>query len=343
MREAVANTEPPLSSDLTKAVIQLFDGYTRSIMRGHRGYALAERRASYETSLAIMELSCADLISAIDSFAVEALAENSTLFNRQGDGRLVTFEHRIQKELFATANAAASLVGHVRRVQKILNLPDFKEKIVASFGQDGLHEFVIALRVLLHHLQIVEAGWNTSNSFSAGKAATFMLHKEAVERAVDQYSDKFGGDKNALRVFVKAAPDTIDVKGAFEEYRRRLRSFYAWLSDELKADSLIALRDYDRIMLEKKRLNARMFWSALLVNWLRNSNSPPNPHDHLDKYLTPEQIAQVYALPRNSNEQVDLIISFVDTDAAIDDKLRQLAYELFQRSPLGGAPLLEPA
>lgn len=95
----------------------------------------------------------------------------------------------------------------------------------------------------------------------------------------------------------------------------------------------MALHDYDHIMQEKRNLNERQWWNAMLVSWLRNWKTPPNPHSHLHKYLTEEQMAQVNALPRNSKEQVDLVIQFVDKDDAIDDKLRALAYELFERSP----------
>jgi hypothetical protein len=334
LRAAVASTEPPLPADLVTAVIHLFDGDTRAIMRGHKGYVLAERRASYFTSLSIMELSCTDLLSAIDRFAEQALAEGSVLFQRNNGDALEAFEQRIQKELFATTNAAASLVDHARRIQKILNLGDYDSQVITAFGTDGLHDFVIALRVLLHHLHIVEAGWNTTNSFSEGtRTATFMVHKDAVERAIAQFPDRFGGKKGmALHAFVQAAPNTIDLKTTFEEYRRRMRPFHAWFKQQLDVDSLVALRNYDHIMLGKKRLSTRMLWNMLLGNWLRNGGTPPNPHNHLRRYLTSDQLAQVYGLPCNSKEQVDLVISYIDTDHAIDDKVRELAYELFARA-----------
>ena len=269
--DAVASTEPPLPADLVTAVIHLFDGDTRAIMRAHKGYILAERRASYFASLSIMELSCTDLLSAIDRFAAEALADGSALFQRNNRDALETFEQRIQKELFSATNAAASLVDHARRVQKILNLADYDSQVAAAFGTDGLHDFVIALRVLLHHLHIVEAGWNMTNSFSEGtKTATFMVHKDAVERAIAQSSGGFGREKlrgnSAYQRCVQRAADTIDLKITFSA-RRRMRLFHAWLKQQLDADSLIAVRDYDRVMLEKKRLSTRMFWNMLLGNY----------------------------------------------------------------------------
>jgi hypothetical protein len=132
-----------------------------------------------------------------------------------------------------------------------------------------------------------------------------------------------------------AAPATSSHTG-FYPYRPRMTRFHSWFRERLDSDVLIALRDYDRIMLEKKRPGTRTWWHILMGNWLRNWKVPPNPHDHLPRYLTPEQLEAVYKVPRNSKEQVDLVISYIDTDNAIDDALRAEAYELFERSPRRG-------
>jgi hypothetical protein len=77
-----------------------------------------------------------------------------------------------------------------------------------------------------------------------------------------------------------------------------------------------------------------MFWKAMKGNWLRNWKTPPDPHRDLPGYLTPAQLYEVYKLPRNSKQQVDLVIKYVDKENAIDEDLRGQAYELFARSPL---------
>lgn len=335
IRQAVATSEVPLAPELVQAVIYLPDEHSSAILQGHPGFALAERRSSYLTSLSIMELSLVDLLNAIDNFEQEALAEGSTLFNRIGGAALESTERRIQKELFATANAAASLVDHSRRLQKRINFHGYNDQRRVCFGVDGLHELVIGLRVILHHLHVVPAGWNMQSSFSEGtRSATFKINKETLLHVVEQYPDKFGAEnRDALLVYLQAAPSSIDLKAMFEDYRGRAAQFHMWLREQLASNSLLALRDYDRCIQEKKNLGARTWWNMLLGNWLRNWKVPPNPHDHLNKYLTPEQIVEIYKLPRNSRAQVDLVINYVDTDQAIDDELRKLAYELFERSP----------
>lgn len=183
IRQAVAESEAPLSNELARAVIQLNDQYTRAILRDHKGFALAERRNSYRTSLSILEQCLQDLLVAIDCFETAALSEESGYFDPGGESESGRTERRIQKELFATANAAASLVDHARRVHKLHALPDYDAMRAECFGADGLHEFVIGLRVALHHLHALEAGSRIVYRFSEGtNSATFVIGKAVLLR-----------------------------------------------------------------------------------------------------------------------------------------------------------------
>lgn len=335
VRLAVASSSVPLSSELVSQVIGLPDGYFQATMREHPGYPYAERRNTYQTSLSILEMSLEDLIVAISDFERRAIAENTTLFSHHGRDELDAIERRMQKDLFTTVNAAASLVDHSRRLQSRFQFADNEKQLSQSFGGDGLHKFVIGLRVLHHHLRIVQAGWLMHTSFSKNtKTATFTINKEALQRAISQHPERFGGEQGKpILAYLDAAPRLIDLREVFEEYGRRVRAFHAWIATQLASESLIALRDYDRVMQERRNFGSRIWWGALIGNWLHNWKVPPNPHDHLHKYLTAQQLEEVYALPRNSKEQVDLVIHYVDTDRAIDDKLREEVYELFRRSP----------
>ncbi|NUQ36033.1 MAG: hypothetical protein HUU29_13960 [Planctomycetaceae bacterium] len=334
IRQAVATSDVPLPAELAEAVVQLNDKYTREIMRSHPGFALAERRDSYRTSLAIMEQCLEDLLVVLARFENEAVTDASKLFYTNDDSALRRFERTMQKELFACANAAASLVDHARRVDKCHSLPEYQEQRLACFGTDGLHDFVIALRVMLHHLHVVEAGWSMTTSYSEGtKTATFKLCKATVQRVIAASPERFMRPSDeAMLAYVDAASKSIDLREIFLDYRARIAKFHGWMKRELASDSLVALRDYDRILQEKVNADHRMQWKALMGNWLR-WKVPPNPHNHLAKYLTPKQLEQVYALPRNSKEQVDLVIRFMDKEGAIDEALRKQAYELFERSP----------
>lgn len=329
IRTAVASAAAPLPAALVNALLPLNDGYVREIMRGHAGFELSEKRDSYRASVAIMEQSLFDLLAAIDDFSRQALAKGTELFTRPQEDALRNIENRIQKELFATANAAHSLRDHSRRLQKVLNIPEHSEALREHFGQDGLNEFVIALRVLLHHLHIVHAGWHLQRSATT-ESATFALSKPTLLRVIQRRKDGLSSSALVLQ-YVAAQSDSIDLKKMFEEYASRMRAFHAWFSQALQSDSLVSLHDYDRIRQEKVNYDQRMWWKGMLGNWLSNSPAAPNPHNHLHRYLTGEQMRAVYALPLNSREQVDMVISFVDENSAIDDELRAMAYELFGR------------
>jgi hypothetical protein len=132
--------------------------------------------------------------------------------------------------------------------------------------------------------------------------------------------------------YVDAAPGSIDLRAVFLDYRARLMKFHSWMKKELESDGLVVLRDYDDLIRRKVAADHRMQWKALMGNWL-NWKTSPDPHKHLPRYLDPAQLEAVYKLPRNSKEQVDLIISLMDTNGIVDDQLRQQAYKLFERSP----------
>jgi hypothetical protein len=330
IRQAVASSEPPLSADLVESIIHLNANHVRAIMCHHKGFQFAERRDSYLSSLATMECCIHDLLSAISAFEKEAKAEESELFHRSGDDTISRTQRQIQKELFATANAAASLVDHARLIKQFYDSPDYDAKRVEFFGTDGTHEFVIDLRVMLHHLHVVGANYLITKNYETGQTtATFTVSKETVLRVI---ADHFKGKVKApMRAFVHASPELIDLHALFIDYGTRISNFHAWMKTELASEALISLRDYDRIVREKKNFDTRLFWKGMMGNWL-NWSEPPDPHSHLNRYLTTAQLEEVYKLPRNSKAQVDLVIAYVDNDNAVDDELRQMAYTFFERA-----------
>lgn len=62
-----------------------------------------------------------------------------------------------------------------------------------TFKEDGLHDLVTGLRVLLHHLEVVEAGWQRTRASNRLSTATFTLEKMRVMRTLGEFSDKFSG------------------------------------------------------------------------------------------------------------------------------------------------------
>jgi hypothetical protein len=218
-------------------------------------------------------------------------------------------------------------------VIKLYSLPDYGAKREKLFGKDGLHEFVTGLRILLHHLHIVEAGWTIrGGSRDRAPSATFMLDRAELERLVEEHRGGFGAQYKPMKAYVEAQEKKIDIGKVFAIYRARADQFHEWMMRELDSPAIVALRDYDALHLRKKKADRRMSWNGLLGNWLRNWEVPPNPHKHLHRFLTPAELAEVNALPRNSKEQADRVIAIVDPEGAADDRIREQVYELFRRA-----------
>jgi hypothetical protein len=328
LRQAVKAGPVPLSDEITAKLACLNGRDAADILRNHPGFPLSERCHSYRTSVAVFEQSVGDLLSAIDSF--EAASGDGTIFDPIPQVEIANFERRIQKEMFAAASAAHSLVDHSRRLQMVANVPGYSERLKVCFGADGLHEFVIALRTMLHHLHILEAGWNIRRDcIDKTSSATFVLEKAQLSLALE----KEKGSSAGVSRFLAGSEDRIDLRLIFNTYRERARNFHAWFSAELGGPAFDALRDYERCCSEGRHHAARLMWKGLVKNWLAWS-APPNPYDHLKRYLTPEQLQQVYEMPMDSTGQVDKVIEFVDRENVCDVELRELAYELFRRGAL---------
>lgn len=342
VRQSVAQSDIPLSEELLARVLRLFITDALDVLRGHAGFVFVERRKHYRASLSIMLLSLDDLEAALVNFEQLATSDQADIMLPRNAKKLEAIERRIQKELFSTANAAASLVDHVRRLQLRFEFPGFQKQLQECFGDDGLHDLIIGLRVLLHHLHIVEAGWSLSSDFTTGsRSARFKIDRAELKRAISQSGERFEGQKGEpMRKFVSECLEQIDLSQLFGEYRSRLDRFYDWLNREIETAPPPALQDYDRCILEKDRHSSRMMWNAMIGNFL-NWERVPDVHKRLPDYLSGKQLEAVYRLPRNSKEQADLIIEYADTYGAVDDKLRGSVYQLLERLSMQEAKKME--
>lgn len=332
IRKAVAEINAPIPDELLEHVLRLFHTDALSVLRGHPGFVLSERREHFRASLSIMFLSLSDLDSALVEFEEQATTEKAEIMQLQNRKQLEIIEQRIQKELFATANAAASLVDHARRLNKRFEFPEFKDQVLKCFKDDGLHDLIIALRVLLHHLHVVQAGWSLQSDYVTGtRSAKFKISRSEIEGAIQKFPDRFGGNKGEpMRMFLSRCDDQINILSLFREYRSRVECFYDWLEDQIENSSPADLKDYDRCILEKRKYDTRMSWNALIGNWL-NWERVPDIHEHLPDYLSTEQLEAVYKFPRNSKEQADFLIGLLDEDGAADEPTRERIYKLFER------------
>ncbi|MCF8466216.1 MAG: hypothetical protein K9G33_02340 [Sneathiella sp.] len=331
-RALVTTSSVPLPDYILERVLRLSPTNADVVLREHNGFILSERREHYRASLSIMVLSIDNLSASLLNFEKLATTGTIEIIKRKNRSRLEAIERQIQKELFCVANAAASLVDHTRRLNSEFHFREYNGKLQECFGDDGLHDLVISLRVLLHHLHIVKAGWSIRSNFATGtRTAHFQIDRSELQRAIDQAGDRFQGKKYVpmLRL-VDGWPEGINLIELFGEYQNRLEKFHSWLEAQINDAPPEALQDYDRCILEKNRRSTRMGWNVLIGNWL-NWERVPNIHKHLPDYLQPEQLEAVYSRPRNSKEQVELIIEYLDDFGAVNEEFRESVYRLFDK------------
>ena len=73
-------------------------------------------------------------------------------------------------------------MDHARRLNTRFEFPAFRDQILKCFKDDGLHDLVIALRILLHHLHVVKQ----VGHFGPTIGMTFAAH---ISKSVDPRSN----------------------------------------------------------------------------------------------------------------------------------------------------------
>lgn len=331
LKAAVGSAAVPLPAELLQTLMELFPADADEALRAHPGFGLWKLIQSYRTSLEVFEHAFEDLDRAIARF--EEASREGLLFSQLRNSELKAFERAVQKEMFAAAHAAHALIEHSgRQLQPFAQITDYEAKRHESFGSDGLHETIIGLRNILHHFHMVQPGWQWRRQFGPEAETTyhFTLVRDDLLQAATERKDKLSGF-NRIESFLSKSPDKIDIRRMFADYRSRAGQFHSWFAAVIEGDEFEAVRDYERCRKEIKKAGDRTSCNALLGNWLQ-WKTPPNPYDHLDTYLTPAQIEEVYRLPMGSPEQVDRIIAIVDEDGACNESIRKQAYELFRRA-----------
>lgn len=330
VRTALMAEGSPTSPELTARIAQLPFTDAAEVLRSHTGYVLSEGLQSYRLSISIFDQATTDLVEAIDRF--QDLVRRGD-FDRRNMGGTSALERTVQKELFAATASAHSAVDHTRRLRSLVEIPDYQRWLQEVFGGDGMHEFVIWLRTILHHVHVLPAGWQTRRAFAgAPEDATFTLdRRELIDRL--SASDRLAaGQREKIDRFLRAGPDAIDLRVLFVQYAVRVSAFSSRLLAFVDGDPITeSVRDLERVRREGRNHNARLMWAALIGNWL-NWDRPPNPYNHLPRFLSDEQLATINALEAGSPEQINLVIEFLDEGQACDDRLREMIHRYFAKA-----------
>jgi hypothetical protein len=334
VRDALKSASVPVPQSIVNELALLRREDALDVLTVHPGFTIWRRWNSYKAARSIFDSAFADLFDAIDELA--ELMRHTDVFRVENRHMLAEGKQRIRKELFAASNAAHSLKDHATyRLQDVAAIHGFRAKLTEHFGQDGLHDFVIALRTITHHIDVLEPEWKMTHRFGEAEEITFQLDRNELQAVIESAKAESGKYKinKAGRAYLDDAPDEINIRNIYRQYFERANAFHDWFTYQLEKEPPSELEDLQCCLKANSDNAARTWWKALLVNWLRNWETPPNPYSHLSRYLTEAQIKEVYQLPPKSKQQVDKVIEFIDVDNACDEEIRELAYEMFARAP----------
>jgi hypothetical protein len=98
---------------------------------------------------------------------------------------------------------------------------------------------------------MLKAGWHVTDDFvSRERRATFKVDRNELIFVCQRE----GREMNARgRQYLECAPEWIDLRSLFVEYRRGAREFHACLSQTIEALPLTAVRDYEFCVKESRK------------------------------------------------------------------------------------------
>jgi len=296
---------------------------TTEAIKEHPGYEVESDLFDLRFALEIFLDSVADLLLSIADFGKECRIPG--FWHRGNKNRVVHFERRVRHGVSTASMSLFSLVDVSRRVSRHYKIEGYEENVKSTFAENGQHRFIQCLRNYITHVRLAESGWHITWARKGTVQTQFLLKTE------DLLSWK-GWDKLALS-FISRYPKGIDLKLLFESYAESVGTFQQWFIMEIEKsqeDQLAEYRSYDKLL---KSFAWKSFWELMLGQVVIRNGI--DPYQHLDKHLTPDEIAEVLAMPKYSRQQVDRIIEIVDEKGLVDEELRDLAYRAFKVQPGG--------
>ncbi len=315
IRAALADGATLSDADKNALIRLNFTEFPR-VITAHPGHRSSIKLESLTVARDQFEMACSDLLAILDEF--HAFSDSPAFHSPDGKFQFELIIARLRKEVFTFSDLAHSVQDHCRRVQEVWNSPEFRAQLAHHFGDDRLHEFVIALRAALHHLFIFDAEWELRWGETGDKTSHFNLEKEEL------INDHDGWGRGMP--WLNAAPDKIDVRLLVTRYQARHAAFYEWYLGWAGANLPPDVYEYRDLKLEQRRSLARMHWRFLLGEALKRG---VDPIEHLEKFLTTGQIAQALKLPPKSRQLVDFAIACIDTTGGLTLELREMGYKLF--------------
>lgn len=299
--------------------------HRHEIMSHHPGHKLENAIQSLSRTLETYRKCYSDFIARFDAF--QEAAKDRTLFTRPREQELEEYEIACRKEIFSLSSSATTLIDMTRRIvlqanrdqenaEEKIDIPDFHTARTEMFDANQ-HEFIRDLRNNLNHAFFHEANWSLRDT---GENQTSHLEFDCEKL-------KHEGDFSAKARSYMDGQKSIDIRPLFENYHAHIVQFYGWLLPEIENRIPPSVQDYRRCL---------RLWDANLVRMTFNLifsqvvKPTTDLYSHLPKYFTSSEMREINALPHQSKEQVDKIISLYDEYGACDDSMRDKIYKAFK-------------
>jgi hypothetical protein len=286
-------------------------------IRQHPGYELHRRVQSLQSALRLFCKWCSHFLDELEKFHIEA-HEGKTLEKRHALD-LKGFEDSFQEALYIVASTAMTLVDQSRGIKNHLDQTEYQSR-AELFANDPAHRLIQELRNDVIHVSLHKPNWRRSYKEDGNSSTEMILLPHQLSRSSEWHQ--------LARKYLQAQPDGIAIGQLIKEYQVKVNAFHEWLHTALQASVGNTIADYLRCERHLKTIGSRSMWRLMLLQVVIPQKR--DPYSYLDRYLTPEELAEVSRLPSRSKTQVDRIIELVDEYGACDEELRGLVYQAFQ-------------
>lgn len=308
--------DPPWTSEQVEDLCRKDFQSAHEIIKQHPGFEWHDAISMLKLVYEIFDRSVSDFLTAL--YEIHHESHFGGLYNRRNQSKYRELEISVQLSLFSATQTAMAIVDHTRVATRNGEIPGVQARIDSEFSNDGSHRFVQELRNFLAHKRLSEIS-RTLTSGTDGRTTTLKLQPMELLNTWDWCA--------TARSYIQSQSDGIDLEELLIAYREKVREFHVWTVVQIEQMHIRSIQEYLSHKCQVRAFGARMWWNLIISQMVIQAGR--DPYVHLVQFLSDEELDRVNALPRHSQEQVNLIITLIDEDGACDDQLRRKIYDAF--------------
>jgi hypothetical protein len=314
MRISLRNIKEPWSFENIRDAYSNAFAETNEIIEKTEGGLLWNELKSLNESVWVLDSCTSDLLDEISKFAHQTTIHG--FWDRINRPQEELYSRRVKKLIFCTTSSAMALVEHARRFNLKYSCPEFDEERMKRFGDSGIHEFIQKLRNYTSHWRMAEANWEINLDFiKNSRHVKFILKRNELLN--------WDGWSPQAHKYIDFCGDKIDVYEVFNEYNGIANTFYQWHKSKVFETWSGILKIYFQYKIYLNQVRERIRWNIIVSNIPKDKD----PYEYLNKYLTDDQIEDVFSYEYKTVQQIDRLIELIDLYGACDRELRAKIYD----------------